>query len=143
VIILTHTKAGFPRPVYLEEAGVRLFTRATAGKRPDEWIFARADGGRWGASQQARPLAEACTQAGLEPTTFHDLRRTYGARLAVKGVPMAVIAEALGHADERITRKHYAHLSPSYVADTVRSSVSGLGIVSDDNVVVLSGGVSG
>jgi integrase len=143
VLILTDTKSGIPRPVYLEEEGVRLFTRATAGKRPDEWIFARADGGRWGASQQARPLAEACTQAGLEPTTFHDLRRTYGARLAVKGVPMAVIAEALGHADERITRKHYAHLSPSYVADTVRSSVSGLGIVSDDNVVVLSGGVSG
>ena len=76
--------------------------------------------------------------AGLEPTTFHDLRRTYGARLAVKGVPMAVIAEALGHADERITRKHYAHLSPSYVADTVRRTVAGLGIVSGDNVRTLA-----
>jgi hypothetical protein len=56
---------------------------------------------------------------------------------------MAVIAEALGHADERITRKHYAHLSPSYVADTVRAGVMGMGIVSDDNVVVLSGGQRG
>ena len=140
VLILTNTKSGVPRPVYLEQEGVRLFTRAIAGKRRDEWIFARSDGSRWGPSQQARPLAEACTQAGLEPTTFHDLRRTYGARLAIKGVPMAVIAEALGHADERITRKHYAHLSPSYVADTVRSNVSGLGIVADDNVVQLSGG---
>lgn len=143
VLILTDTKSGVPRPVYLEQEGVRLFTRATAGKRPDEWVFARPDSSRWGASQQARPLAEACAQAGLEPTTFHDLRRTYGARLAIKGVPMAVIAEALGHADERITRKHYAHLSPSYVADTVRNGVAGMGIVPDDNVVALSGGRRG
>lgn len=50
---------------------------------------------------------------------------------------MAVIAEALGHADERITRRHYAHLSPSYVADTVRQTVVGLGIVERDNLVAL------
>ena len=137
VLILTDTKSGTPRPVYLEEEGVRLFTRALLGKRPDDWIFPRTDGGRWGASQQARPIAEACAGAGLEPTTFHDLRRTYGARLAIKGVPIAVIAEALGHADERITRRHYAHLSPSYVADTIRSTVAGLGIVEEDNLIRL------
>lgn len=139
VLVLNDTKAGVPRPVYLEAEGIRLFARAVAGKRPEEWIFDRSDGNRWGASQQARPLSEACKQAQLEPTTFHDLRRTYGARLALKGVPMAVIAEALGHADERITRRHYAHLSPSYVADAVRTGVTGLGIVSEDNVVTLKG----
>jgi hypothetical protein len=48
---------------------------------------------------------------------------------------MAVIAEALGHADERITRKHYAHLSPSYVSQTVRQHAAGLGIVESSNVV--------
>lgn len=45
------------------------------------------------------------------------------------GVPMAVIAEALGHADERITRKHYAHLAPSYIRDAVRTGLGSLGIV--------------
>jgi hypothetical protein len=45
------------------------------------------------------------------------------------GVPMAVIAEALGHADERITRKHDAHLSPSYVRDAVRAGLGNMGIV--------------
>jgi integrase len=80
-----------------------------------------------------RPLAAACKAAGLDPIGFHDLRRTYGARLARQNVPMAVIAEALGHADERITRKHYAHLSPSYVADTIRSAAAGLGILVEDN----------
>ncbi|MBK6297984.1 MAG: tyrosine-type recombinase/integrase [Sphingomonadales bacterium] len=85
-----------------------------------------------------RAAAAACKAAKLEPTGFHDLRRTYGARLALRGVPMAVIAEALGHADERITRKHYAHLSKSYVADTVREAVAGLGIVAESNVVRLT-----
>ena len=137
VLLLNDTKAGVPRAVYLEEEGVRLFLIETAGKATDNWVFSRSDGLRWSASQQARPLAEASKLAAIEPVTFHDLRRTYGARLALKGVPMAVIAEALGHADERITRRHYAHLSPSYVAETVRSNVAGLGIVPATNLVSL------
>jgi hypothetical protein len=32
------------------------------------------------------------------------------------------IAEQLGHADTRMTEKHYAHLAPSYVADTIVAS---------------------
>jgi hypothetical protein len=34
---------------------------------------------------------------------------------------MAVIARVLGHADTHITEKHYAHLAPNYVAESVRS----------------------
>lgn len=134
---LRETKAGIARAVYLEGEGVRLIEQATLGRPADALIFPRPDGKRWGPSQQARPLAAACAAAKLASTGFHDLRRTYGARLALRGVPMAVIAEALGHADERITRRHYAHLSKSYVADTVRNAVTGLGIVEDDNVVRL------
>jgi len=40
----------------------------------------------------------------------------------------------MGHKDERITRRHYAHLAPSYVADTVRAAISGMGIVQPSNV---------
>ena len=135
---LRETKAGVARAVYLEGEGVNLFAQATVSKAAGDLIFPRPDGKRWGPSQQARPLALACTVAKLEPTGFHDLRRTYGARLALRGVPMAVIAEALGHADERITRRHYAHLSKSYVADTVRAAMEGLGIVTKGNVVAIT-----
>jgi len=137
-IWLRETKSGVERAVYLEEEGLGLFEQSTAGKLTTDPIFPRPDGKKWGASQQARPLASACEKAKLERTVFHDLRRTYGARLALRGVPMAVIAEALGHSDERITRKHYAHLSKSYVADTVREAVAGLGVVSKSNVVQLA-----
>jgi integrase len=135
---LRETKSGVPRAVYLEDEGVRLFNQATEGKKAGDMIFSRPDGKRWGPSQQTRPIAAACAAAKLEPAGFHDLRRTYGARLALRGVPMAVIAEALGHADERITRRHYAHLSKSYVADTVRVAVAGLGIVDDGPIVRLA-----
>lgn len=136
---LAETKSSKPRPIYLEDEGVDLLTAMTAGKVPSALIFPRADGQAWSASQQARPIEEACRKGKVERATFHDLRRTYGARLARHGVPMAVIAEAMGHADERITRKHYAHLSPSYVSETVRAGAGGMGIVAKTNVVKLEG----
>ena len=43
-------------------------------------------------------------------------------------VPLQVIAEQLGHADTRITQKHYAYLSQSYVADVIRAASPALGI---------------
>ena len=67
------------------------------------------------------PLHDACAHAGIVPAIgFHVLRHTHGSLLAMRGVPMAVIARQLGHADTRITEKHYAHLAPNYVADTIR-----------------------
>ena len=57
----------------------------------------------------------------------------------MRGVPMAVIAEQLGHADTRMTERHYAHLSPSYVADAIRAGFPSLGIVEDSNVVGMAG----
>ena len=127
---LRETKAGDHRDVYLGDEGFDLFDGATVGKAPKQPLFPRPDGNKWGASQQARPLAAACKAAGIESTGFHDLRRTFGARLALQGVPMAVIAKALGHKDERITQRHYAHLAKNYVAETIRAASGGLGIVS-------------
>jgi integrase len=132
---LRETKGGQPRDCYLESEGVALFSQHTAGKDGSKFVFPAPDGKRWADSTQIRRMADACEAGAVVPAAgFHDLRRTYGARLARAGVPMAIIAEALGHADERITRKHYAHLSPSYVSQTVREHAAGLGIVGDSNV---------
>jgi integrase len=46
----------------------------------------------------------------------------YNPDVAMRAVPMAVIARQLGHADTRMTERHYAHLAPNYVADTIRAS---------------------
>jgi hypothetical protein len=48
-----------------------------------------------------------------------------------------VIAKQLGHADTRITERHYAHLAPSYVADTIRASFPKLGLSGGKSVSAL------
>ncbi len=129
VVLFPETKSGKPRHVYLTDEGVELFRQLCDRRSGDQLVFMNQHGRPLGTSHQIRPMAETCRAAGVEHAGFHILRHTYGSRLAMAGVPVAVIAEALGHADERITRKHYAHLAPSYVRDTVRNGLGSLGIV--------------
>lgn len=133
------SKAGRPRHVVLADEGRILFENLTAGRAPQDLIFKRDDGSQWGASHQRRPLEQASEAAKLDPpATFHILRHTYASGLAMKGVPMGVIAAQLGHTDTRMTEKHYAHLSPSYVADTVRAALGSIGVVGATNIVSMA-----
>ena len=137
VVLIPETKAGRPRYVHLSDEGLALFSAVVAGRRRDEAVFTNQHGREFGPSHQVRPMREASERAALPPTGFHILRHTYGSRLAMAGVPIAVIAEALGHTDERITRKHYAHLAPSYIRDAIRNGLGTMGIVAPSNVVSL------
>jgi integrase len=141
IVTVHESKAGKPRHVLLTDEGRRLFAALTAGELSDHPIFARRDGGVWGRSHQLRPMLDACERAKLNPAiSFHVLRHTHGSMLAMKGVPLGVIGKQLGHADTRMTEKHYAHLAPSYVADTIRAHFPTLGIGEDSGVVPLRPG---
>jgi integrase len=86
-------------------------------------LFKRDDRRVWKRAEQLRPIREACVRAGIVPEIgFHVLRHTHASILAMQAVPMAVIARQLGHSDTRMTERHYAHLAPNYVADTIRAS---------------------
>ena len=135
VVSVRVSKAGKPRHVVLTNEGQRLFATLTAGKLGTDPIFVRADGGLWGKSHQLRSMLEACERAKIKPAvSFHVLRHAHGSTLAMRGVPLGVIAEQLGHADTRMTEKHYAHLAPSYVANTIRAHFPMLGIAGDATV---------
>ncbi len=140
-ILVRASKGGKPRQVVLTEDGVKLFRAHTAGKTGDKLIFPRSDALAWGKSHQHRRLRDACVHAKIKPAaSFHVLRHTYATMLLRAGVPLPVIAANLGHADTRMTERHYAHLAPSYVADTIRAAMPSLGIVEDTNVVTMGGG---
>lgn len=47
------------------------------------------------------------------------------------GAPLLVVAEALGHSGTRMAEKHYTHLAPSYVADTIRRTAPDLMLPTD------------
>jgi integrase len=51
---------------------------------------------------------------------------------------LRVIAAQLGHQDTRKTEKHYAHLAPSYVADTIRAQFPRLGIADQTSVIPMN-----
>ena len=57
----------------------------------------------------------------------------------MRGVPLAVITQQLRHADTRMVEKHYGHLPPSYVADTVRAAFGTLGILEPSNIASITG----
>ena len=121
-------KSGKPRHVVLTDEGRQFFAALAAGKPGSARLFVRRNGKAWGKSEQQRPLVAACAAARIDPpANFHALRHTYASRLAMRGVPLAVIAAQLGHADTRMVEKHYGHLSSGYVADTFvpRSARSG------------------
>jgi integrase len=50
--------------------------------------------------------------AGVRPVRFHDLRHTFGTRMAGVGVPMRTLQEWMGHRDFKTTLI-YADYSPS------------------------------
>lgn len=126
------------RHVVLTNEAQQSFAVWTEDKAPSDHVFLRADGGVWGTSHQKRPLDEASERAGISPAVnFHILRHTHGSHLAMSGVPMGVVAAQLGHADTRMTEKHYAHLAPSYIAQTIRANFPVLGIADDATVVPL------
>jgi len=133
------SKSSKPRHVVLTQEGRDFVARRAAGKPGSARLFLRENGKPWSKSEQQRPLAAACAAARIDPpVNFHGLRHTYASRLAMRAVPLAVIAAQLGHADTRMVEKHYGHLSPSYVADTVRAAFGTLGIVPPANVVPIA-----
>jgi integrase len=129
------SKSGKPRHVVLTQEGRDFIAQCAAGKPEDARLLLRNIGKPWGKSDQQRPLSAACTAARIDPpVNFHALRHSYASRLAMRGVRLAVVAAQLGHSDTRMVEKHYGHLSPSYIADTVRAAFGSLGIVERSNV---------
>ena len=115
------SKGGKVRHVTLTEEASTFVASMVAGRSPEDSLLRRDDGRSWKRAEQIRLMREACARAGISPAVgFHVLRHTHGSLLAMRAVPMAVIARQLGHADTRMTERHYAHLAPNYVADTIR-----------------------
>jgi integrase len=113
-----------PQPSWLSEValltgpryGELIALRARDFDEPsaNEIILRKADGTAWKKNDQFEPIRETCTAAKIAPRlTFHAIRHTTASLLVEKGVPLAFVAEMLGHTDTRMVSKHYAHLAKS------------------------------
>jgi integrase len=137
-VFVGQSKSGKARHVVLTDEGRRFFETLTAARPGDALMLTHADGAAWGPSHQIRWMAEACRAARITPSAgFHILRHTAASHLVMSGVPLNVVAHNLGHADTRMTERHYAHLAPSYVAETIRRFAPSYGTAEDSTIVSL------
>lgn len=132
------SKSGRGRHIPLHAEGCGFFRELIAGKCGDSRVFLREDGDPWGKAHCTRPMREACESAKIVPAIgFHELRHSYASFLAQRGVDLLTISKLLGHADTRITSKHYAHLCDKTLSDAVVAHLPGFGHVSSQKVVSL------
>jgi integrase len=78
----------------------------------------------WGGGRVAsvkKALHGAGERAGLPWVTAHVFRHSAATWMAEDGVPMAEIAQFLGHADSRLTERVYARFSPTYLGKAANS----------------------
>ncbi len=78
-----------------------------------ELVFAHPESGRpLDRSKLVRRFKQAVKRAEVRQVTFHELRHTFGTRMAAAGVPLRTIQHWMGHADAKTTQV-YAHYQPS------------------------------
>lgn len=76
-------------------------------------------------------VSKPLRRSGVKPIRLHDARHSCGTAMHLRGVPLAVIAKWLGHADASITARIYTHSQD----DALAAAAASLG------AVVTSGGV--
>ena len=110
-------KSGKPREIPMGDDVIEAL-RAHRHKR-GSLVFCNAAGNVLTAGQLGWPLKRALKRAGLREIGWHVLRHTFASHLAMRGVPVKVIQELLGHGSI-VTTMRYAHLAPHVARDAVR-----------------------
>jgi integrase len=91
----------------------RLYQRS-AYKADDDYVFCHpSTGGPYDPSKMRQRFKTAAGKAGVrEGVRFHDLRHTFGTRMAGAGTPMIALRDMMGHSSVKTT-EIYAAWAPS------------------------------
>jgi integrase len=78
--------------------------KQTVWNGENDLVFAHPYTGRpLDGSNLLKRFKKACERAAVRPVRFHDLRHTFGTRLAAAGVPLKTLQEWFGHRDSKTT----------------------------------------
>jgi integrase len=119
-VTVRHSKTGKSRRVPLNAEGTEFFRGLVEGKARGEKLFAFESSDPRAKMSISRAMRAACAAAEIDPPVeFRQLRTSYGSLLLNADAPLSTISELLGHADTRMTRRHYAHLLSEKLKETV------------------------
>ena len=110
----THSKSKKSRKVPINSVIRKILLERKLQSDGAEYVFHISDTKSGARTWLQRAFREACKQAGIEGLRFHDLRHTAATRLVEAGIPLAAVAELLGHSSIRMTER-YSHPQDSVI----------------------------
>jgi integrase len=127
-------KYGSEREVYIPRALAEQLSAHVAGHRPGDdpsrWMLKGLNGNPPHQNTVGYYWRKACTAAGVEGVTLHDLRHFYASGLIASGCDVVTVQRALGHSKATTTLNTYAHLWPT-AEDRTRTAAAALMVEAD------------
>jgi integrase len=118
LLVIGKGKTG-SRVVTLTSEAVTFFNRITANRPRTAILLPRADGERWGKSEQARPFKRAAALAELPASaSYYSLRHSHISRAIEAGMPLSLVAENCGTSLMMI-QKNYAKVLAATRRDVI------------------------
>jgi len=116
-------KSGQPQILPLSEAVVEML-RETPGVQGSPWLIPSNRDPSKHKYDLFREWAQLCTQAKIGGAVIHDLRRTFGARIArIAGLHIA--SRLLRHKDIKVTEAVYAPIDEKTLREALRDGGAG------------------
>jgi integrase len=107
VVLVPNSKTGKEYTVPMNADVRQVMFELSRENQASHYLFVNPDTGQH-YQDLKKGFAEACRKAGIRDLRWHDLRHTFGTRLAEAGCSEATIAELMGHTDPKTTRR-YTH----------------------------------
>src|SRR3989440_6892026 len=115
--------AGSGRSVPMAERvadGLGELRSQSAYSRDRDLVFCHPETGKpLDRSKLVRRFKQAIDRAGVHRITFHELRHTFGTRMAAAGTPMRTLQHWMGHADSKTTQIYALYQPSDQEADAV------------------------
>ncbi len=120
ILTVPRSKSGELRRVPLNDEVLELL-RGLPSRLKSPWVFPSTTGETPMDAQNFynRVFVPALERAGIEDFHWHDLRHTFGSRLAMAGVDLRTLQEVMGHKTLAMTLR-YAHLSETHQLEAVQ-----------------------
>jgi integrase len=118
-VVLLKTKTKHPRSIPLCSKSYEILCRRRQlGNQQVNTVFLNGNAWRIEQSKLGKQFRTALEQAGIKDLRFHDLRHTFGTRLAQKGADLFHISKLMGHQNISTTMR-YLHHSEGSLANVV------------------------
>lgn len=123
------TKSAAERPVPLVGDALAALRRLDAQHEDpaeDDFIFKGINGRQLNAEMASKRFKRYVRLCRLsEEINFHSLRHTCASWLVMRGVPLRIVQEILGHSSVQVTQR-YAHLAPDTMKTAMQQAFEGM-----------------